>query len=218
MLTENALCMKNQLGDMWPILRADNTYWHSTNIERFKKIYHEGIRPSDDTIASDYPYSLGAYFKSVCLFNFFSGTEEMVLEREDCWGGFLVGKSVLRIFLEIDGKRLDSKHLIDTEHKIYRSLHESENEAKYKNRIPYVENWYQNIVPVSAIRNVFLIRSSGRPFTYKVMSVNSTNLLQKTDELNAKWAELDYQKKLEDRKNGKLDLAELLAEADRIKF
>ena len=194
--------IKLRLGGLWDILKTPNFYWHATTIERFREIYSFGIQPSDGKIKSDYPNSLGSYFRSVCLFNFFGVSEKLAFGFEDCWGCFLVGDNSAKVFIEIKAEYLKSDYLIHQKHNTYVSLQESNDSAKYKNHIPHVENWYTQPILKEVIQKIIIIKHFERPFEYKIL-YNSDNLLEKIERINIEWLSLEKVKREENRKSRK---------------
>jgi hypothetical protein len=203
MLSESAQRLKKDLKDLWPVLSAQGTYWHSTTVERFRAICQEGIQPFSEQIKSDYPESLGAYFRSICLFDFFSPSEEQIFQVEDSWACFLTNDEPLKVFIGIDKNKLDSAHHIDQNHQRYKSLKGSGDESIYRNQIPFVECWYTQNIPVSAFSKIILIKRIGRPYEYKSLMIGS-DLLREAQEVYEEWG-------LQETKGGLFGKAEFRA-------
>lgn len=204
MFTESAQRLRNDLGDLWTILRTQDTYWHSTTLERFKAIYQEGIQPFNEQIESDYPQSLGAYFRSVCLFDFLSPSEEQAFQVEDSWACFLENGGPLKVFIGIDKNKLDKAHCIDQRHQRYASLRDSGNENIYRNHIAFVERWYTQNIPVSTFNKIVLVKRMARPYEYKTLMIDC-NLPREIQKTYEEWKSQEIKKKEDDRRNGILD-------------
>lgn len=211
MLSANALNFKNNLGDMWNILRTPELYWHTTTIERSEKIFFQGISPSNGTIESDYPNSLGAHFKAICLFDFWSPEENAALERECDWGCFLVGDAPLKIFIGIDKTKLKREFLIDQNGNHYKNRGILDQEVQYKNHIQEVECWYTEKIMPSEFKSVLLIKRIARPFFYELLPFDLT--IVKVIQSNSRdWLIDEINHEAENLANGIISASTLLAE------
>lgn len=207
MLSEHAENLKNNLGPLLEVLRTSDLYWHTTPYNRFQKIVTEGIKPSDGSVQSDYPNSIGSVLKSVCLFDFFSVSEKVVLNAGISWDSFLFEDgAALKVFIGINRNSLVLDKLRTQNESSFNELLDNNLD---KNHISQVECWYQGTIPADCFTEIILIKQMGRPFTYEKFLFRSDILLE-IEPTKQKWEHLEKIKREEDVRNGIRSPAEFL--------
>lgn len=95
---------------LFNVLRS-RVLWHSTSLSNYRSIIAEGvIRPTSGTTSrwGNRPYAcqvLGA----VCLFDFATPTEDLVLEISDRWSGFLGSVDPVTVLIGLTPGRLPGR-------------------------------------------------------------------------------------------------------------
>ena len=123
---------------------------HCTSIEGYKGIRQdENIRPNIGQFPYSYPQSK-SYFGSngyICLFDFESVLEEDYRKNHKIWEDFIYSRSISKVFTII--LRLNREFL--SKKLIPNSAAPKPGEKEYKPKIGFVEVWYPEAIPLSAI-------------------------------------------------------------------
>lgn len=131
---------------LMPLLRKG--IFHRTSIDGYKGIRQTGcILPNKGDFPFSYPQSkvyYGYAMSYVCLFDFESAREEDYRGNHHIWANFFYDHKPLTIILRLNRLMLANKLIPN-------SVRPKPGEAGYKSAIAYVETWYPEAIPVSAI-------------------------------------------------------------------
>lgn len=171
---EEVVKFKKSLGSLWNVLITKDYVWHSTELNRLDSIMAKGIRPFDGLLHSNYPQSLGAHFKSVCLFDFQFRPEDKVLSSCYDWSCYLSNSnSPVRIIFGIDKKDLITELYFDQDHRKYTDLQNSNDPARCKKQFIWVESWFQGIITPDILRKVLLVSKIKKDYVFEEIHLNS---------------------------------------------
>jgi hypothetical protein len=131
---------------LMPLLKKN--IFHRTNINGFKGIRQSGyILPNSGQFPSSYPQSKSYFGPSmgyICLFDFESSREEDYRINHHIWGMFFADQKPVTIVLKLNRHDLQDKLFPN-------SVAPKLGEENYKGFISFVEAWYPEAIPVSAI-------------------------------------------------------------------
>jgi hypothetical protein len=121
---------------------------HRTNIDGYKGIRQSGkILPNKGTFPFSYPQSktnFGHSMGYICLFDFESAREEDYRANHHIWADFFSDGKPVTIVLKLNRQRLADKLIPN-------SARPKLGEPGYKPAIAFVEVWYPEAIPTSAI-------------------------------------------------------------------
>lgn len=133
---------------LMPILKKG--ILHRTGLQGYKGIKQSGhIEPNLGQFPYSYPQSKTYYGGSngfICLFDFESAEEEDYRAIHLTWGQFLTDHKPITIIMRLNRQKLVQKLIPNSDApKI--------GDPKYRSYIPYVETWYPEPIPLSAVEN-----------------------------------------------------------------
>jgi hypothetical protein len=164
--------------------------FHVTIPSGFIGIHSSGyIEPNDRTREYSFPQTERSYGLAkgyICLFDFVTPSEDEIISQFFKWEWFFKTHRPFTIVLELEQK-LISQYLIRNE--------EAKKEVGYsKVWIPYVEAWSTQPIPISAIKNYYIVKYSKQKF---VKVKDRELLLQKCLNPYGKKVKTEYLEKTE---------------------
>lgn len=159
--------------------------FHRTNVVGFKGIQDTGyIIPNKGQFPYNHtqsPHYFGGRNHLVCLFDFSSGTEREHILQVGTWGFFFWADfKPVTIVIELNQQKLQAK-LVPNSVAQAKKMEEKwpVDRDKAWSYIPYVEAWYPEPIPVSAISSYMLVFHPAyfQDFSYEFFSVDQTQEL-----------------------------------------
>lgn len=141
---------ESEVYPLMPLLREG--VLHTTNIQGYQGIRQSGkILPNNGKFPLSYPqseYYYGCSMGWICLFDFESAREEDYIKNHPIWADFFANHKPKRgpatIVLKLNRQKLADKLIPN-------SVRPKPGEPGYKPAIAYVEAWYPEAIPTSAI-------------------------------------------------------------------
>lgn len=159
---------QENIRSLYPILK-DGVY-HRCSLDSYRSIYKDQyIKPNDGSFKFTYPQSQGNYgYKNgwVCLLDFRTDLIKLVRTVWN-WAQFFRDQKPLTLVFELEREKLPKLIPSNAVPKV--------GQEGYLNHIGYVEAWYPEPIPTSAIKK-YLITVNGNPVKYLVFEAEQLEL------------------------------------------
>lgn len=152
---------ESYIAPLFPLLRQG--IYHRTSIKNYRQICEVGyILPNDGTFPFTYPQSKNSYAFTkgyIALFDFETASVKQCVSQCDKWSSFFTDQKPVTVVLRLDRKQLEDKLKPNC-------VRPKPGDEDYKIAIPFVEVWYPEPIPVSAIQSRII---TSRPsISYKI--------------------------------------------------